>query len=74
MAIRLQLEPVVDSLCKRGADVNSSDHNGNTPLWIALKSRQMDIASTLVSFVYLADLLTSAFVIESVFSFSYLNI
>ena len=50
MAIRLQLDPVVDSLCKRGADVNSGDENGNTPVWIALKSRQMDIASTLVSF------------------------
>ena len=49
MAIRLQLEPVVDALCKRGADVNKSDANGNTPLWVALKSRRMDIASTLVS-------------------------
>ena len=49
MAIRLQLEPVVDALCKRGADVNKSDGNGNTPLWVALKSRRMNIASTLVS-------------------------
>ena len=54
MAIRLQLEPVVDSLCKRGADENSSDENGNTPLWIALKSRQMDIATTLVCVPYMA--------------------
>ncbi len=48
MAIHLQLEPVVDALCKRGTDVNGSDENGNTPLWIALKSRQLDIAATLV--------------------------
>ena len=53
MAIRLQLEPVVDALCKRGVDVNSSDENGNTPIWIALKSRQMDTAATLVRLVYL---------------------
>ena len=61
MAIRLQLEPVVDALCKRGADGNSSDENGNTPLWIALKSRQMDIAATLVSII----LFNSCVIIDS---------
>lgn len=50
MAIDLQLTSVVEALCKRGADVSSFDDCGNTPLLIALKSNQSEIASTLVSF------------------------
>ena len=40
---------MVDSLCKNGADANVTDGRGNCPLWAALKSRQFEIAETLVN-------------------------
>lgn len=49
MAIHLHLLEAVEALCKRGVNVNSSDARGNTPLLIALKSKQTDIATSLVS-------------------------
>lgn len=49
LAIQCRLQPVVDALCSRQTDLNTCDENGNCPLWVALKSGQMDVASTLVS-------------------------
>ena len=51
LAIQCHLQPVVDALCKKGADLNSCDEKSNCPLWVALKSGQQDIASTLVSII-----------------------
>ena len=51
LAIQCHLQPVVDALCKKGADLNSCDEKNNCPLWVALKSGQQDIASTLVSII-----------------------
>ena len=48
MAIEKELGPVVENLCQLGADVNGTDKDGNTPLLIALRSKQFDIASILV--------------------------
>ena len=52
LAIRHKLESVADQLCEvLGADISSvsaADSNGNTPLWVALRSRQENIASKLV--------------------------
>lgn len=53
LAISHRLQPVVDSLCKNGADPNINDEYGNCPLWAAMKSRQFGIAETLVSKVAL---------------------
>lgn len=50
MAIHLHLLEAVEALCKRGVNVNSSDARGNTPLLIALKSKQTDIATSLVKY------------------------
>ena len=52
MAIHLQLAEVVEVLCKHGADANHTDKFGNTVLFRALKTRQMDMALTLVSFSF----------------------
>ena len=51
LAISHRLQPVVDSLCKNGADPNVNDEHGNCPLWAAMKSKQFEIAETLVSIV-----------------------
>lgn len=48
MAIRHQLEEVADRLCEMGSDVGAVDVSGNSPLWVALRSRQQKIASRLV--------------------------
>jgi len=52
LAIRHKLEAVADQLCEvLGADisnVSAADSDGNTPLWVALRSRQESIASKLV--------------------------
>ena len=49
LAIQCHLQPVVDALCQKGADLNNCDEKNNCPLWVALKSGQQDIAATLVS-------------------------
>ena len=49
LAIRHQLEPVADRLCEMGVDLGASDQHGNSPLWVALRSRQETIATKLVS-------------------------
>lgn len=48
VAIRHQLEPVADRLCDLGAEVGVSDASGNSPLWVALRSRQESVAAKLV--------------------------
>lgn len=49
LAIRHQLHSVVDRLCSMGADLSVSDRKGNSPLWVALRSRQETCAAKLVS-------------------------
>ena len=49
LAIRHQLHTVVDKLCDMGADLSISDRKGNSPLWVALRSRQDTCAQKLVS-------------------------
>lgn len=49
LAIHYHLEPVVNTLCAKNADLNVCDENGNCPLWVALMSGQKDVALTLVS-------------------------
>ena len=49
LAIHLELAGVVDILCRHGADVNHKDKFGNTVLFRALKSKQLDMALTLVN-------------------------
>uniref|UniRef100_A0A6P8I0Z8 Rabankyrin-5-like n=1 Tax=Actinia tenebrosa TaxID=6105 RepID=A0A6P8I0Z8_ACTTE len=49
LAIHCRLQPVVEALCSRQTDLNTCDENGNCPLWFALKSGQIDVASTLVA-------------------------
>lgn len=48
VAIRHQLEPVADRLCDLGAEVGVADAAGNSPLWVALRSRQESVAAKLV--------------------------
>ena len=48
VAIKHQLEPVADRLCDLGAEVGVADAAGNSPLWVALRSRQESIAAKLV--------------------------
>ena len=52
LAITRRLPSVVEVLCQRGADLNAVDENGTMPLWAALMSKQMDIATTLVCAVF----------------------
>lgn len=52
LAIGRRLSSVVEVLCQRGADLNTADEFGTTPLWSALMSKQTDIAATLVSFAF----------------------
>jgi len=47
LAIRNQVEPVVEKLCLAGADTQSSS-TGEPPLWISLDASNTDIASILV--------------------------
>ena len=48
IAIRHQLERVADKLCEMGVDLSMADTQGNSPLWVALRSRQETIATKLV--------------------------
>ena len=49
LAIKHRLEAVADQLCEvLGTELSSADSKGNSPLWVALRSRQEDIASKLV--------------------------
>ena len=50
VAIRHQLEEVADRLCDIGSEVGVADASGNSPLWVALRSRQEAIACKLVSY------------------------
>ena len=52
LAIRHQLHPVVDKLCDMGADLSICDCKGNSPLWVALRSRQEACAAKLVNKIY----------------------
>ena len=47
-AIRHRLEDVADRLCEMGVDLSMADTQGNSPLWVALRSRQETIATKLV--------------------------
>ena len=49
LSICHQLESVVDHLCEMGVELNTVDQEGNGPLWVALRSRQENIAAKLVS-------------------------
>ena len=49
LGIRHQLHEVVERLCGMGADLSVSDCKGNSPLWVALRSRQYTCAEKLVS-------------------------
>ena len=49
VSIRHRLEDVADRLCELGVDVNQADHLGNSPLWVALRSKQDAVAARLVS-------------------------
>ena len=40
---------MVDHLCEMGVELNTVDQEGNGPLWVALRSRQENIAAKLVS-------------------------
>lgn len=49
LAIKHKLEVVADHLCEvLGTELSSADSKGNSPLWVALRSRQETIASKLV--------------------------
>ena len=48
-AISRHLPQVVEALCERGVNKDTTDAEGNCPLWQALDSGQEDIAKTLVS-------------------------
>lgn len=50
MALRHQLEDVADRMCELGADVNQTDSEGNSPLWVALRSKQEAVAAKLVRY------------------------
>ena len=52
MAIRHQLPSVVQYLCEHGVDLHHHDRKGNSPLWMALRSKQEDVAKCLVSANY----------------------
>ena len=48
LAIKHQLQSLVKCLCEKGVDLGTPDTNGNVPLWVALRSKQENIASMLV--------------------------
>ena len=48
LAIKHQLQPLVKSLCEKGVDLGTVDRTGSVPLWVALRSKQENIASMLV--------------------------
>ncbi len=50
LALRHQLEDVADRLCELGVDVNQADSEGNSPLWVALRSKQEAVAAKLVHY------------------------
>lgn len=52
IAIRHRLEDVADRLCEMGVDLSMADTQGNSPLWVALRSRQETIATKLVGDTY----------------------
>ena len=47
-AIARHLPVIVETLCKRGADMDVADNEGNCPLWQALETGQEDVALILV--------------------------
>ena len=51
LAIKHQLQSLVKCLCEKGVDLGTPDTNGNVPLWVALRSKQENIASMLVCHV-----------------------
>ncbi len=52
LAVKHRLEVVADHLCEvLGMELSMADSKGNSPLWVALRSRQEAIATKLVSFV-----------------------
>ena len=48
LAIKHQLQSLVKCLCEKGVDLGTPDTSGNVPLWVALRSKQENIASMLV--------------------------
>ena len=50
LAIKRHLPAVVDTLCRRGADMSQTDKNNNFPLWVALETGQEDVASILIKY------------------------
>ncbi|KXJ18288.1 Rabankyrin-5 [Exaiptasia diaphana] len=49
LAIQYCLQPVVEALCSKNIDLDACDDSGNCPLWTALASGQINIATTLIS-------------------------
>jgi hypothetical protein len=50
LSVKHKLEVVADHLCEvLGSELSLADSEGNSPLWVALRSRQETIASKLVS-------------------------
>ena len=48
LAIKHQLQSLVKCLCEKGVELGTPDTSGNVPLWVALRSKQENIASMLV--------------------------
>lgn len=49
LAIEANLAPVVETLCRKGADLSASSNGEDSPLWKALQNEDDDeIASILV--------------------------
>jgi ankyrin repeat protein len=48
LAIHLRLPHVVKAICRHGANTNKVDQNGDPPLWVALSSKQEDLATILI--------------------------
>lgn len=50
LAVKHKLEMVADHLCEvLGSELSVADSKGNSPIWVALRSRQETIAAKLVS-------------------------
>ena len=48
LAIEANLAPVVETLCRKGADLSASSNPEDSPLWKALQNEDEEIASILV--------------------------
>lgn len=48
LAIKHQLQPLVKCLCEKRVELGMPDTSGNVPLWVALRSKQENIASMLI--------------------------